>query len=399
MKSVVVKVVFDRKKVATKKAAKVRKEGSVQIEVYYNRQRKWLTTGVRVHSDEWKGISPYYICNRLDAASLNAVIAKKVQEVWDCVSKLGDSFSLEKLELDKNEEGLTFLEFIDQRIDERRMAESTRRQHRVLYDMLVDYGKIVRFEDLTSVNIVKFNDWVMRRKNKNGDPITQTSIYSIHKRLKVYVKDAMIRGYLEKNPYFGVNIARGKSKERLFLTDDEMERLRTSDMPTQSLERVRDMAVFQMFTGLSFADLAKFDFRKAEKKDGHWLIRDARQKTGEPFMLVLLSPAVEILEKYKFVMPKMSMQQYNMRLKMVVDAAKIDKQLSSHCLRHTFAMYALNHGLSMEVVGRILGHTKLATTQIYAKMLSSTVEDAMIGLEKSLLPSQAAGKEININEK
>jgi site-specific recombinase XerD len=84
---------------------------------------------------------------------------------------------------------------------------------------------------------------------------------------------------------------------------------------------------------------------------------------------------------------------------MVVDAAKIDKQLSSHCLRHTFAMYALNHGLSMEVVGRILGHTKLATTQIYAKMLSATVEDAMIGLEKSLLPSQATGIEININEK
>lgn len=385
MKSAIVKVVFDRKKTATKKAAKVRKEGSVQIEVYYNRQRKWLTTGVRVHLDEWKGISPNYIYNRADATSLNAVITRQVQEVWDIITRLGDGFSLELLELGKEEEvSLTFLEFVEDRIRERRMAESTRKQHKVLYDMLVDYGKIVQFDDLTSVKIVKFNDWVMKRKNKNGQPITQTSVYSVHKRLKVYVKDAMVRGYVQKNPYFGVNIARGKSRERLFLTDEEMERLRTAEMPTQSLERVRDLAVFQMYTGLSFADLAKFNFKKAEKKDGHWLIRDARQKTGEPFMLVLLSPAVEILEKYKFVLPKMSMQQYNMRLKMVVDAANIDKQLSSHCLRHTFAMYALNHGLSMEVVARILGHTKLATTQIYAKMQSKTVEAAMMQLEEKL---------------
>lgn len=385
MKSAIVKVVFDRKKTATKKAAKVRKEGSVQIEVYYNRQRKWLTTGVRVHLDEWKGISPNYIYNRADATSLNAVITRQVQEVWDIITRLGDGFSLELLELGKEEEvSLTFLEFVEDRIRERRMAESTRKQHKVLYDMLVDYGKIVQFDDLTSVKIVKFNDWVMKRKNKSGQPITQTSVYSIHKRLKVYVKDAMVRGYVQKNPYFGVNIARGKSRERLFLTDEEMERLRTAEMPTQSLERVRDLAVFQMYTGLSFADLAKFNFKKAEKKDGHWLIRDARQKTGEPFMLVLLSPAVEILEKYKSVLPKMSMQQYNMRLKMVVDAAGIDKQLSSHCLRHTFAMYALNHGLSMEVVARILGHTKLATTQIYAKMQSNTVEAAMMQLEEKL---------------
>lgn len=392
MKSAIVKVVFDRKKTATKKAAKVRKEGSVQIEVYYNRQRKWLTTGVRVHLDEWKGISPNYIYNRADATSLNAVITRQVQEVWDIITRLGDGFSLELLELGKEEEvSLTFLDFVADRIRERRMAESTRKQHKVLYDMLVDYGKIVQFDDLTSVKIVKFNDWVMKRKNKNGQPITQTSVYSIHKRLKVYVKDAMVRGYVQKNPYFGVNIARGKSRERLFLTDEEMERLRTAEMPTQSLERVRDLAVFQMYTGLSFADLAKFNFKKAEKKDGHWLIRDARQKTGEPFMLVLLSPAVEILEKYKSVLPKMSMQQYNMRLKMVVDAANIDKQLSSHCLRHTFAMYALNHGLSMEVVARILGHTKLATTQIYAKMQSNTVEAAMMQLEKKISPPSQAG--------
>lgn len=396
MKSAIVKVVFDRKKTATKKAAKVRKEGSVQIEIYYNRQRKWLTTGVRVHLDEWKGISPNYIYNRADATSLNAVIARQVQEVWDIITRLGDGFSLELLELGKEEEvSLTFLDFVADRISERRMAESTRKQHKVLYDMLVDYGKLVKFDDLTSVNIVKFNDWVMKRKNKNGQPITQTSVYSIHKRLKVYVKDAMVRGYVQKNPYFGVNIARGKSRERLFLTDEEMERLRTAEMPTQSLERVRDLAVFQMFTGLSFADLAKFNFKKVEEKDGHWIIRDARQKTGEPFMLVLLSPAVEILEKYKFVLPKMSMQQYNMRLKMVVDSAKIDKQLSSHCLRHTFAIYALNHGLSMEVVGKILGHTKLATTQIYAKVLSQTVEDAMLGLETKITPLHSHAAEIN----
>lgn len=383
-KQVKIKVIFDRKKVSTRKNAAHRNEGSVQIELYYNARRKWIGTDVRCYKDEWAGTPPNYIIGRVDAAYANKRIAGILQQVYEVCSRLGNDIDLSTFSLDDAAPDMTFLEFVEMRIAERRMAESTRKQHKVLYDMLVDYGKIVQFDDLTSVKIVKFNDWVMKRKNKNGQPITQTSVYSIHKRLKVYVKDAMVRGYVQKNPYFGVNIARGKSRERLFLTDDEMERLRTAEMPTQSLERVRDLAVFQMFTGLSFADLAKFNFKKAEKKDGHWLIRDARQKTGEPFMLVLLSPAVEILEKYKFVLPKMSMQQYNMRLKMVVDAAKIDKQLSSHCLRHTFAMYALNHGLSMEVVARILGHNKLATTQIYAKMQSKTVEAAMMQLEERL---------------
>ena len=389
-KQVKIKVIFDRKKVSTRKNAAHRNEGSVQIELYYNARRKWIGTDVRCYKDEWTGTPPNYIIGRVDAAYANKRIAGILQQVYEVCSRLGNDIDLSTFSLDDAAPDMTFLEFVEMRIAERRMAESTRKQHKVLYDMLLDYGKIVKFDDLTSVKIVKFNDWVMKRKNKNGQPITQTSVYSIHKRLKVYVKDAMMRGYIQKNPYFGVNIARGKSRERLFLTDEEMERLRTAEMPTQSLERVRDLAVFQMFTGLSFADLARFNFKKAEEKDGHWLIRDARQKTGEPFMLVLLSPAVEILEKYKSVLPKMSMQQYNMRLKMVVDAAGIDKQLSSHCLRHTFAMYALNHGLSMEVVARILGHTKLATTQIYAKMQSNTVEAAMMQLEKKISqPSQA----------
>lgn len=384
-----IKVVFDRKHVATKKAAANRKMGSVQIEVYYKRQRRWIGTDVRCYKDEWKGVEPAYIVGRVDAYVLNERLSNILKSLWETVQRMGENVNFDALTGEEN--STTFLEFVEKRVSERKMEESTRRQHKVLYDMLLDYGQIVQFEDLTTENIVLFNDWVLKRKNKNGKPITQSSVYSIHKRLKVYVKDAMIRGYVQKNPYFGVNIARGKSSERLYLTDEEMDMLRSADMPTQSLERVRDLAVFQMFTGLSFADLTKFDFKKAEKKDGHWVIRDTRQKTGEVFMLLLLSPAVEILAKYGFVLPQLSMQQYNMRLKLVMDVAKIDKQLSSHCLRHTFATYALNHGVSIEVVAKILGHTKIATTQIYAKMQSKTVEAAMMQLEKKISPPSQAG--------
>lgn len=388
-----VKLVFDRKKTATKKTAANAKKGSVQIEVYWSRQRKWLGTDVRIYKDEWRGIEPTWVVGRIDAASLNKRIAEKMQAVLGAIDRMGDDFDPDQLTTDEAVINMTFLEFMEQRIEERRMELSTKRQHRVVYNMLVDYGKIVRFADLTRTNLVKFNDWATQRKTKDGKPITQTTIHSIHKRLKVYVKDALVHGYIEKNPYFGMDIPRGKYKDRMFLTDEEMDRLRTAKMPTESLEKVRDLAVFQMFTGLAYVDLAKFDFKKAENRDGHWFVRDYRQKTGDPFMFVLLSPAVEVLEKYGFALPKMSREQYNMRLKVVMDNAGIDKQLSSHCLRHTFAIYALNHGISTEVVGKILGHVKLATTQIYAKVLGQTVENAMLGLEKQIktpLTSQPA---------
>lgn len=378
-----VRLVYDRKHIATKRTDKSPRLGVVQLEVMFRRKRRYFSTGVRVYQDEWKGTAPYYIIGRTDAFSLNKALSEKLRVTMERVVALGDSFVLESFMADEGS-AMTFLDFMEMRIAERRMVDSTRRQHKVALDILREYGKIINFFDLTRPNILEFDQWIMSRKGHGSDRIRQTSVYGIHKRIRVYVNEAMIRGYITSNPYFGVKIDRGKYRDRVFLTEEEMNRLRSAVMQTESLERVRDLAVFQMFTGLSYSDLVKFDFKKAEQRDGHWFVRDVRKKTGEMFWLLLLSPAVEVLEKYDFALPFYTREQYNMRLKIVMDAAGINKSLSSHCLRHTFATYALNKGLSTEVVGKILGQKKVSTTQIYAKLLGKTVEEAMLKLDDSI---------------
>ena len=100
------------------------------------------------------------------------------------------------------------------------------------------------------------------------------------------------------------------------------------------------------------------------------------------FMVVLTEKALEILERYGYTLPKISNAQYNLRLKVVVDAAGIDKPIASHWGRRTCGMYLLNHGVRMEVVSKVLGHSSIRTTeQVYARILPNTVIEAFEGIE------------------
>lgn len=166
---------------------------------------------------------------------------------------------------------------------------------------------------------------------------------------------------------------RGESRSGMYLTADEFKRIREVELPTESLRKVRDMFVVQCLTGLSFSDLMAFDFRKVSKVGGSYIIEDKRLKTGIEYCAVLLPEALEIVRKYGWRMPRFSNQQYNMRLKVIADTAGIDKPVSSHWGRRTCGML-LNHGVSIETVAKVLGHSSIRTTEVaYAKLLSSSV--------------------------
>lgn len=171
---------------------------------------------------------------------------------------------------------------------------------------------------------------------------------------------------------------------RKYLTEQELSTIRQAKMGTSTLNKIRDLFVFQCFTGLAYADLAKFDFTGAVERNGKYIVHDVRQKSGENFYIVLLSPAVEILKKYNFKLPLISSQKYNTHLKIVATAAGVDKNLTSHMGRHTFAVYCLNHGVRIETLAKMMGHTDIKTTQLYAKIANSTVEAAFDSLENQL---------------
>lgn len=139
------------------------------------------------------------------------------------------------------------------------------------------------------------------------------------------------------------------------------------------------------YTGLAYADLAKFDFVKGvENRNGKYVIADRRKKTNEDYFIVLLSPAVRLLKKYDYKLPIISNQQYNIMLKVMAQYADINKNITTHVARHTFAVFALNNGVPIEVVAKMLGHSNIRTTQLYAKVLNSEVEKGFDLLERKL---------------
>ena len=378
MKYPTMKFVFDRKKVATKK-----KKGLVQIEVTSEGKRKWIGTTVKVYSDQWN--KKKKVVNSVNSVQLNATLdgmmAKLNEFILDLVRN-GQQFDFEKLNsfLEKSTHSESFIAFIRARIDERTdLEESTRKQHRTLLQSLEKFGKINYMDDLTQANITLYDEFL----HQQG--ISQPTIFNYHKRAKRYVHEAMKFGMLDTDPYKGLHFERGKFEKRKYLTEKELEMVRSCKINVPAIERVRDLFLFQCYTGLAYADFEKFDFEKdVEEKNGKYIIADRRKKTNEDYKIVLLTPAIEVLKKYDYKLPIISNQKYNVSLKVVAQYAGIDKNITTHMGRHTFAVFALNNGVSIEIVAKMLGHTNIRTTQIYAKVLNSEVEKSFDLLESKI---------------
>ena len=370
--------VFDRKKVATKE-----KKGLVQIEVCSERKRKWIGTGVKVYADQWD--DKRKVTARPDSLDLNMKLDLMMSNILEYVNSLirrKVPFDFESLDvfLKNSSESDSFIDFIVRRTDERKdRAEGTIKHYRTLVKVLEDFGRINYFHDLTRSNITMFDDY-LRSKG-----IKDTTVYGYHKNMKAYINEAIRFGIISENPYVGLKINRGKSDKRKYLTYEEMRRMERCRITDPSVNRVRDLFLFQCYTGLAYSDLYKFDFASdVERRGNKFIIADRRVKTNEDYFIVLLSPAMEILRKYDFDLPVISNQKYNDYLKVAASFAKIDKNLTTHCARHTFAVFALNNGVPMEVVSKMLGHTNIKTTQIYAKVLNTEVEKGFDVLERKM---------------
>jgi integrase len=155
-----------------------------------------------------------------------------------------------------------------------------------------------------------------------------------------------------------------------------MEKIETLQVPEGSrLERVRDLFVFQMYTGLAYSDAQAFDFSQYKKVDGKWINSRERIKSGVPYISSLLPPVVKVLEKYGYEVPKIDNADYNILLKIIGTMAGISTKMHTHLARHTFATYMLRQGVKIENLQRMLGHKNIRQTMRYAKVLAESVHD------------------------
>ena len=203
-------------------------------------------------------------------------------------------------------------------------------------------------------------------------------------RVKTIVQFGIDNGKIKINPFSGIRLRRGE-KSVQFLSEEEVDRIRTTDFHNESLNRVRDLFVFQAASGLSYTDMAKLvptDFQVTE--DGQYYIHDKRNKTGVFYTAVILEQGVEILKKYHFKLPIIGNHKLNVYLKAIRDLCGIDKPIFSHVARHTYATRCLNRGIRLEVVAKLLGHSTTRITQHYAKLLKNNVlEEVKDAFEKS----------------
>lgn len=201
-------------------------------------------------------------------------------------------------------------------------------------------------------------------------------------RVKTIVQFGIDNGKIKVNPFMGIRLRKGE-KSVQFLTEEEVEKIRTTDFHNESLNRVRDLFVFQAASGLSYTDMAKLvptDYQRAP--NGQYYIHDKRNKTGVFYTAVILEEGVEILKKYNFKLPILGNHKLNVYLKTIRDICGIDKPIFSHVARHTYATRCLNRGIRLEVVAKLLGHSTTRITQHYAKLLKgnilSEVQEAFI---------------------
>ena len=186
-----------------------------------------------------------------------------------------------------------------------------------------------------------------------------------------------------------------ESKQREFLSANELSNLENYKFPLERLDRVRDLFVFSCYTGISYADLMKLTRDNIVLGiDGCKWIATKRQKTKTPVNVPLLEKAEIVLQKYadhpvtivsETLLPVLTNEKINLYLKEIADAVGIKKNLTFHMARHTFATtITLSNGVPIETVSKLLGHTKLATTQIYARVLDKKISEDMNNLRTKL---------------
>ena len=192
--------------------------------------------------------------------------------------------------------------------------------------------------------------------------------------LKGVVTRAHARGLLEWNPFGQFHIAKN-IRPREYLTEEEIALLMAHDFKKPALCFARDIFIFAVFTGLAFIDIKELKPTDVVTINGGTWIVSRRHKTQIPFQVKLLNIPLEILKRYhqegQTVFPPM-------------DECGFQKHITMHCARHSFAILALNNGVPIESVSKILGHTNITTTQIYAKITMQKIDHDLTAFEQSL---------------
>lgn len=258
---------------------------------------------------------------------------------------------------------------------------------RVQEFMFYQYAKEDIYLDNLNLQFVNDFEIYLRVNCKLGTNMTAKMIQF----LKKVVNLARNLGVIHFDPFY-LHHTKWEKVKIEYLTKHEIKKIIDKEITTQRLDVVRDIFLFGIFTGLSYIDIKNLTVNNIQQQhDGSYWIITSRQKTDNSVELPLLDIPKKIIAKYEEVrdglklLPVMSNQKLNSYLKELADICGITKRLNFHVARHSFSTsIMLDHGVSMETLSKVLGHSNIKTTQIYAKVTNKKVSYEMNVLAKKL---------------
>ena len=244
----------------------------------------------------------------------------------------------------------------------------------------------IAMQELTPDFIKEFSVYL-----SNDRGLAHSTIWLSCMHLKGVVGRAHDNGKIQRNVFAQFHIS-PKCKERTFLTEEELKTVMTHEFEDANLAFIRDLFVFMNFTALSFVDLKELTTDNIVEISGEKWIIGKRHKTDVPYQVKLLDVPLQIIKRYrtfpkenpKSVFGEVNYWSVCKKLKTVMKECGIEKSISAHCARHGFATMALTNGMPIESVSRVLGHTNIVTTQIYARITTKKLDNDLTMLGNKL---------------
>ena len=358
---------------------------AIKCRITYNKQRHEFSPGLFINPNNWSSAKQQAVPLNTENTQMNtqlSLIKSQINQAFLFLQVQGNNFDVEdifkKYKGENTQKQIGVVEFYSEYMDRLKkmigkdFKESTWGKFDEILPALKDYiyfqykKRDIKLVDL-DYNFIENFDYYMKVEKKNS----QITINKKIQRLKKVVKLARKQKLIDFNPFEEHKVKQAKT-QILFLTKDELEKLKNWKPKSETIEKVLDCYIFCCYTGLGYREM--FSLKKTDLKtddEGVVWIYKQREKTERYFSIPLIfTEPVGILEKYEteedFLLPRVSNQYFNRILKEIADLLGINKKLTHHTARKTFATTVLlNNNIPIETVSKLLGHSKISTTLSY----------------------------------
>jgi site-specific recombinase XerD len=337
----------------------------LRIRITVKRKVSYYPTGIMLHAKEWDQVNKKIILHS-QKVLLNLTLNKRIAEIES------QYLEGELIESTKNEKD--FYKYVEKKIkaNELLRSKATTTHHYSYLQKLKSFKKLLLFSEINPELLTNFENFCRLKNNINN------TIWSATKFFKTYINMAIREGVLKQNPIKNFEGTKYKDPARCYLTATEIDNIELLLQDATLYTPYRNAALwflFSCYSGLRYGDAFNYD----KASHGNNIIIQT-EKTGSSISIVIHPKLKSIIDKLDSKLT--SNQDYNRNLKAVAQLASINKPLTSHIARHTFAVQFLERGGSMEVLSKLLGHTSIKTTQIYGKITNKRIDAEMLEVWK-----------------